>query len=261
MKSKSYKTSSLFLLILSIFLVSCSSTMRLNGNILASRDASKKSFVEKKDGTIIEANQAVLRAPLFKKSTIELDNNVKIPTKEIEAFQDNEGYYRRVEGSFAPRIKKGLINMYRSTETYQEFNSNMGQGNAGSWRTRTRVIYHLQKGDSASVVRFTPAVTKQYVQDYAPAMEFINVYEVNRKKSKTWALINTTATIGGLVLLGTAGVKNDNVTTAGYAGVGLFLGGLANGFVNKIRKAKNYKNLELAIDEYNGQVVKTKRKK
>jgi hypothetical protein len=31
---------------------------------------------------------------------------------------------------------------------------------------------------------------------------------------------------------------------------------LVSGFVNKIRKAKNVKNLELAIDEYNFQTKK-----
>jgi hypothetical protein len=58
--------------------------------------------------------------------------------------------------------------------------------------------------------------------------------------------------------LATHGVKNDRVNAAGYGGASLFFGGIVNGFVNKIRKAKNYKNLQLAIDEYNLQVKRKK---
>lgn len=252
---------SLLLLLLCFFLYSCGSVQRFRQDVYAARDTEKKSFVEKRDGTVIEADEAMLRTPLFGKSSIELDRNTKIPTKEIDAYQNNSGYYRRVEGMFAPRIKKGLINMYITTETYQEYSASGAPGGMGRWRAHTRTVYHMQKGDASAVVRFTPNVTRNYVQEYAPAMEFINVYDANRRKGRIWSYINTAATLGGLALLMTKGINSkDEVTTAGYAGTGLFFGGLVNGVVNKFRKARNYKNLELAIDTYNGQVLKKKRK-
>jgi len=242
-----------------VFFASCGSVQHFHQDMYVSRDADKKSFVEKKDGTVIEADEARLRMPLFRKAVVELDQNTKIPVKEIEAYQNSEAYYRKIQGQFAPRIKKGLINMYLTQQTYQEWDA--GPMGTNRMHTRTQIVYYLQKGDSAATEKFSPNVTRNYVQGYAPAMEFINVYDENKKKYKVWSYINTAATFGGLALLAAKGIdKNDNVTTAGYVGKGLFFGGLINGFVNKIHKARNYKNLELAIDTYNGQVIKKNRK-
>jgi hypothetical protein len=150
--------------------------------------------------------------------------------------------------------------MYQTTETYRSYNAGPTAGTMGRWRTQTRIMYHLQKGDSAVVERFTPAVTRNFVQDYAPAMEFINVYDANRHSARIWSVVNTTAVLGGILLVMSNGIKDEKLTGAGYAGVGLTLGGIANGFINKIRKGQNYKNLELAIDAYNAQVVRKKRR-
>lgn len=244
----------------STLFVSCAGVQKFREDTALARDKDKNSFVEKKDGTIIEAKDAVLRTPLFSKPVIELDGNTKIPTKEIEAYQNRDAYFRRVDGQFAPRIKKGLINMYVTTETYQEFTKSDVPSMKDRWRTRTHKVFHLQKGDSAAVVRFTPAVTESYVQDSPAAMDFIGVYEQNKKKYKTWSYINTAATFGGLALILASGnSSNNSIGATGYAGVGLFLGGFVNGFVNKIHKGKNYKNLELAIDAYNAPVTKKKK--
>jgi hypothetical protein len=247
--------SSLSLLSVSILLTSCFSSSRFSENLYASRDKDHKSFVQTNDGTITEADEVKLRSPLIGKSTIQLDGETKIPVKEVMAYQNNTAYYRNINGQFAPRIQKGLINMYQTTQMYTEFSTSpSGRSTA---RTRVRYYYWLQKGDNAETVSFTPDATEQYVKDYAPAMEFMDRYRQTQKKVKTWSLINTGAVIGGL-FLATQGVKNDQVNAAGYAGTSMFLGGIVNGFVNKIRKAKNYKNLQLAIDEYNYQVKRKK---
>lgn len=253
---------SFVIIVSSVFLFSCGTMQRFHQDTLAARDTSNKSFVVKNDGTVIKADEARLRMPLFGKSTVILDGDQKIPAKEIIAYQNNTAYYRKVDGQFAPRIKKGLINMYLTEQTYQEYDATpMGPGSTGRWRTRTRIVYYLQKGDNAATETFSPGVTRKYVQDYAPAMEFMNVYDANKQKYKIWSYINTAATLGGLALLVTKGIdNNDKLTTVGYVGTGLFFGGLVNGFVNKFHKAHNYKNLEIAIDTYNGQVIKKKRK-
>lgn len=250
--------SSLLLLILSVLIVSCGPS-KFAMQVSDAREKDKKAFVETTDGKITEANEAKLKSPLFGKSTIELDGEVKIPTKEVIAYQNSTGYYRRVAGQFAPRFKKGLINMYSVTEhsTYWEHDPKFGS----RARNRTRIIYYMQKGDQSPVELFTPDRTKEYVKDYAPAMEFVYVYDLTQKKVKMWSWINTTAVFGGLILAGvSAPTSTSKVSAGGYAGGALFLGGIINGFVNKSRRAKNAKNLELAIDEYNGQVNRKRRK-
>lgn len=244
--------SSLSLFSLSIFFVSCVSSSRFSNDTYAARDKDRKAFVQTKDGVITEASEVKLRSPFIGKSTIELDNDVRIPVKEVMAYQNNSAYYRSIKGQFAPRIAKGLINMYMTTQTYTEFSTS--PNGRGGTRTRTRYDYWLQKGENAEVVSFTPDNTRQYVNDYAPAMEYMNTFDQTQRKVKTWSLINTGAVVGGLVLAlsGTNNTTAGNVALAG--GSGLFFGGLINGFVNKIRKGKNYKNLELAVHEYNYQV-------
>ncbi len=244
--AKSY----LIILVASFFLMSCG-TSKFAQSVLDSREKDKKAFVETADGKIIEANEARIKNPLFGKSTIELDGEVKIPTKEVVAYQNNTGYYRRVQGQFAPRFKKGLINMYSITENYTEWdNSRGGQG----MRNRVRIVYYMQKGDQSPIQKFTPDITRDYVKDYAPAMEFINVYDKTQKKVRMWSWINTGAVLGSVILIAATPTRNSDVSGVHYAGAGLFLGGLINGFVNKARRGKNVKNLELAIDEYNSQV-------
>jgi hypothetical protein len=248
-----------------LYFCSCASTRSFQYNPSQARDMDKKSFVQKTDGTVIEANEARLRMPLFGKSTVTLDGDQKIPVKEIVAYQNDKAYYHKVDHDFATRITKGLINVYQLEQTYTEYSAGgMGPGygrygNSPGMRTRTRILYYLQKGDSATVERFTPSLARTYVQNYAPAMEFMDLYDANQHKTRIWSVVNTTAVVGGLLLTMTQGIRNDKVTSAGYAGLGLFAGGLVSGVVNKVRRVRNVRNVQLAIDTYNAQVVKTKR--
>lgn len=248
--------SSLSLLMVSMFLVSCIGVSRFSESTYAARDKDRKAFVQTKDGTITEADEVKLRSPLLGKSTLQLDGDVRIPVKDVLAYQNNTAYYRSINGQFAPRITKGLINVYMTQQSYTEFST--APSGRSTTSTRTRYYYWLQKGDDAQTALFSPDLTEEYVKDYTPAMDYIDVFRQTQKKARTWSWINTGAVIGG-IFLATQGVKNDQVNAAGYAGTSMFLGGLLNGFVNKFRKAKNYKNLQLAIDEYNGQVTRKKR--
>lgn len=252
---------SLTIVTLSIFLISCAGAKRMQEDILNSREKDKKAFVEKKDGQIVEGYDAKLHSPLFGKSTVEVDGSQGIPLKEITAYQNGYGYYHTTPTGFAPRFKKGLINMYVGTTTYTEYEGpSMSNNGFGRTRTRTRFVYYIQKGKNGTIESLRPNIVESYVSDYAPAMDFMNDYNQTQKVVSRWSIINTAAVFGGLILAGASGTdKNDNVTAAGYGGLGLFLGGLINGFVNKVRRVKNYKNLELAIDTYNGQVTKKKR--
>jgi hypothetical protein len=250
--------SSLFLLLICSTLVSCVGVRKFQEDTYMAREKDKKAFVETADGAITEGNNAVLRSPFLGKSTIEVDGSTKIPTREVVAYQDRQAYYRKIDGQFAPRIKSGLINMYLTRETYTSYEGPSMGNSTGSFKTRQRTVYYLQKGGTgAGTSKFTPNLTREFVQDYAPAMEYMNVYDQNRKKAKVWTIVNTAALAGGALLMLSSGSTNQEgskVSAAGYTGVGLFLGGMVSSFINRIGKAKNSKNLELAIDEYNAQV-------
>ncbi len=150
--------------------------------------------------------------------------------------------------------------MYLITETYQSYEtSSSNTGSRGRWVTRTRNTYYLQKGDDAPVVRYDAKVLEEYVKDYPPAMEYITTYKQQKKKIKTWSLINTSAVFGGAIIMGVTS-PGDKINAGTYIGGTIMVGGLVNGIVNKIRKLKPYKNLQLAFDEYNSQVKRGKKK-
>ncbi len=254
------RNSSFYLLIVCSSLISCVSTRGFHGETATARDRDRKAFVQTKDGTVTEANETVVRTPLFKQPFIELDKSVKIPTKDVVAYQNSQAYYRRIDLQFAPRIKKGLINMYKTVDIYQDYSGpSAGSGRGGGRSTKTRIVYHLQKGDDAAVERFSPAVAQTYVQDYAPSKELMETYAAKQKGIKVWSVVNTAAVVGGFLMMG-QGTQRDAFTPVAYAGVGLFVGGLVNGVVNKVRKRKNFSNIELAIDEYNRQLLKNRKR-
>jgi hypothetical protein len=252
--------SSLYLLIASCSLFSCKSIHLFEGDTYAARDKDKQSFVQTKDGQVIQANEAVLHAPLIGRSTIKLDGDTSIPVKNVVAYQNREAYYMKIGGQFAPRIKKGLINMYRTTYLETTYTpASTSNGMQSGFSTHEREIFYLQKGDSSEVRKFTLKLVGQYVQDYAPAMEYMNKFKRTRNQVRLWSVVNISAMFGGLYLAALATNNSNKFTAGGYASLGLCFGGVASGFVNRVRKIKNYKNVELAIDEYNYQ-EKRKRK-
>lgn len=253
-------TSSLIIFCAALLFSSCAAVHKMHEDMANGRDKERKAFVEKTNGEVVEASEARLRVPLFGKSSIQLDGDVKIPLKEVVAYQNDEAYYRTTPHGFAPRIKKGLVNVYLASYTYNTYETS--PKGVGLTRTNIRHVYYLQKGPGAGLVLLSPETVQTYVSDYAPALEHVETYNQTQRKVKTWSVINTAAVFGGLIVAGTAGMNNEtnSVNALGYGGAGLFLGGLVNGFVNKIRRAKNAKNLELAVDVYNGQVTKKKRK-
>lgn len=248
-------TRSLIIAGIACLLFSCQAARRLQGDVYAARDKDHKAFVKKYDGEIIESSAARLRSPLFRKSTIELDNNISVPVKEVQAYQDDRAFYFKSDMGFIPRVKKGLINMYQGERTYSSYDAGSPTTGGGGWHQNTVIIYYLQKGDSGPLEILRPQLVENYVQSYAPAMEYIDLYKQNKKKAAIWSIVNTTAVFGGL-LLTSQGFKHGKVDAVGGVSIALFGGGLINGFVNKFRKAHNYNNLGLAIDEYNMQTTR-----
>ena len=240
-------------LIVIVLLTSCGRARRMQADIRNSRDKDRGNFVQTEDGTIVEGESMKVKYPFFKKAYVEINKSEKVKLRDVVVLQNDEGYYRKINGQLAPRIKKGGINTYLTTRTVTEYEApNVSNNNRGRHRTRIVEIYYLQKSDSGAVKQMTPAVVNEMVSDYGPAKEFMDEYYRTQRKVRTWSWINTGAVVGGVVLMVTSSEdENGDLDPQAYAGFGLFMGGLINGIVNKFRKGRNYRNLELAIDEYN----------
>ena len=225
----------------------------MQADIRNSRDKERGTFVQTEDGTVLEGESLKVKYPFFKKAYVEINKSERVKLRDVVVLQNDEGYYRKINGQLAPRIKKGGINTYLTTRTVTEYEApSTSNGTMGRHRSRVVEVYYLQKTDSGAVKQMTPAVVNEFVSDYEPAKEFMDEYYRTQRKVRTWSWINTGAVVGGVALMVTSSEdENGDLAPQAYAGFGLFMGGLINGVVNKFRKGRNYKNLELAIDEYN----------
>jgi hypothetical protein len=234
---------------------SCMGVRKLQEDVHRSRDDQRGNFIQTKDGTVVEGEELKVKYPFLKKAYVQINQQEKVNLREVEVMQNDAGYYRKINGALAPRIKKGGINTYLTYETRTTYST--GANGRGRTSTTTVPVYWVQKSDSGQVLRMTPAVVEEMVSDYQPAMDFMDQYNQTRKGTTTWNYINTAAVLGGIALMATSVKINDTESyiksTNATAGLGLFFGGIISGVVNKFRKADNYKNLELAIDEYNAQ--------
>ena len=250
-----------------VLFTSCGAPRKLQQDIRNSRDKERGTFVQTEDGTVLEGESLKVKYPFFKKAYVEINQSEKVKLRDVVVLQNDEGYYRKINGQLSPRIKKGGINTYLTFKTVTEYEApSTSNGNMARHRTRVVEVYYLQKTDSGIVKQMTPAVVNEFVSDYEPAKEFMDEYYRTQRKARTWSWINTGAVVGGLALMVTSGTSGgedgqDNVDAQAYVGLGLFMGGLINGVVNKFRKGRNYKNLELAIDEYNRGYNSKKKKR
>jgi hypothetical protein len=241
-------------LTLMLILTSCAGVSKLHEDIHNSRDDKKGNFIQTKDGTVVQGDDLKIRYPFLKKAYVQINQQDKVNLRDVEVMQNDAGYYRMINGALAPRIKKGGINTFLTYETRTTYSAS--PNGMGRTRTYTVPVYFLQKTDSGIVRRMSAPVVEEMVADYQPAMDFMDQYNETRRKARTWSWINTAAVIGGAVLMSSGVANYDGKATMkpqGYVGAGLFVGGIVSGVVNKVRKGNNYKNIELAIDEYNAR--------
>lgn len=242
-------------MVASLFLFSCVSLPKYGNNIRGSRDTARNFFIVMKDSTVHEVGKLVFHRPLFRRWTVDISDTERVYFRDVAAYQNKRGYFHRVgAGEFAPRIKKGPVNLYRSIEMVQELVT--GTGWAGMLNMRLRFRYYLQKGDYGAVKPFKAKLLKEYVQDYPPALNHIKAYERKKRNIRHWSLANTGAVLGGMTVsvMGLATVESRAANVKGYIGFGLLTGGVVSGLVNKVRKLRVHKPLEHALDTYNSQV-------
>ena len=167
--------------LLAILIAGCGIVRRVPVPASSSSPASepgKGDFIELTNGDIVEgnisdANLSTYKS-LFKGGTILL-NGTKYNFKEVVAYQHGNEYFRKNEYRvFSQRIVRGAISVYRSHQTSTDKN---GFGHDAGFE------YHLQK-NNGPMVYFEKKELRKLVQDYPPAVEWLDKYELLDKNAR-----------------------------------------------------------------------------
>jgi hypothetical protein len=170
-----------FIFIIILFLFQGCSTPsalhNLSGNADGALETGKAEFIELNDGAIVEGE--ITRETLRKTNVVFSAKGSatlagkKYDYKEIKALQDDNIFYRKTPyNTFARRIIKGKLNVYR---TYHEATNSKG----GSY---TYQQHYIQKGDDGKMIWFEVKVLEEMISDYQPAVEKMNDYKALRGK-------------------------------------------------------------------------------
>jgi hypothetical protein len=251
-----------FLLIIALpFLLSSCYTWKqferdMGADVVGSKEKGKKYFIETKSGQTYDVASSTFKSGWQSKNVQTADNN-QVSSSDIVAYQDEAGYHRKVGGGFVPRIISGKINVYKSSQSvsYQTRDVTPMAGGGNRITTRNyrgyKPLYLIQKGNGGTEELSGDGV-RDMVKDNAASMEIMNEYYRVEKSVKMWKIINTSATVGGIVVAAAAGKDaNDEVSAVGYGSVALFAAGITSGFFTRNRKARNPIKLFDAIHIYN----------
>lgn len=208
-------------------------------------------FIKLHTGEVIRASKIQLKSPLFKSNYFLLDDSLSYSPAMVTSFQNNDGYYARIEpgnhpDAFAKRILEGprIEKFYTSRLTYEGYSySPYGYGMP---RTSRRRVYYFSK-DDGPLYHYNYENLQMALSDNPSSMLLLQRY----KREK---IIDTGVTIVGAGLLA-LGIINSERTMEGdlklspmlYAGAGVLGGQLV---INLFRKDK----LMQAIQIYNYQV-------
>ena len=227
----------------------------LTTTVGAVAQTTQQYFIKLQTGEVVPARKIQLKSPLFKANYFLLDDTLRYSPAMISAYQNEDGYYARVEpGShseaFAKRILEGprIDKFYSSRTTYDHYGySPYGYGYGyGPPRTSRRRIYYFSK-DDGPLYLYNYENLQMALSDNASSLLLLQKY----KRDK---YLNTGITVVGAGLMA-LGVINSQRTLDGnlklspmlYAGAGV-LG--AQFVINLFQKDK----LTQAVQVYNYQL-------
>jgi hypothetical protein len=247
----------LLILVLPVLLNSCYTWKQferdMGSDTAGSKEKGEKYFIETKNGQTYEVAPSAFKSSGWQNKDVQTADKNEVSSGEIVAYQDENAYYRKVNGGFIPRIISGKINVYKTYQSYvYQTTTPLGGGSSRiSTRRAYRPLYIIQKGNGKTEEVSGDGV-RDMVSDDAASMEIMKEYYRVEKSVKLWKIINTSAAVGGGVLAAAAGTDaNDEVTAVGFGSVALFAAGITSGIFNRNRKAKNAIKLFDAIREYN----------
>ena len=217
---------------------------------------SGRYFVKLHTGEIITANKLQKKSPLFKASYFLLDDTLQFNPSTIAAYQDDEGYYARIEPgntseAFAKRILEGpRIDKFYSSRTTYDYGYGYSPYGYGMPRNSRRRIYYFSK-DDGPLYLLNIQNLEEALRDNEASMLLLNRHRREKR-------INTGVTIAGagMMLAGTLISVNNSknnidgsyrVSPLMYAGAAVLGGQLV---INLFQKDK----LTQAMQVYNYQV-------
>lgn len=231
-----------------LFLILCFIT-----GVEATAQRTQRYFLKLQSGEVIEANKIQLKSPLFKSNYFLMDDSLKYSPAQVSTYQNEDGYYARVEPgnsseAFAKRILEGprVEKFYTSRTTYENYGySPYGYG-YGMPRSSRKRIYYFSK-DGGPLYLFNHENLQQALGDNAASLALLQKY----KREK---YISTGVTILGAGLMA-LGVVNSQQSPDGsvklspllYVGAGV-VG--AHFVINLFQKDK----LTQAVQVYNYQL-------
>jgi len=218
-------------------------------------------YIQLQNGQVVYADKLQYKSPIFKQNYFLLDDTLKYNPGSVTAFQDEDGYFARVEvgnsyDSFAKRLLDGprIDKFYtsRTTYDYNPYGYGYGSYGYGGPNTSRRRIYFFSK-DDGPLYLFNYENLQEALADNAASVALL-------RKNRKDKLINTGVSILGAGLLAVGGLitANSSQTTPSgnntitvsplmYAGAGV-LG--AQFVINLFQKDK----LTQAVEVYNYQV-------
>jgi hypothetical protein len=222
-------------------------------------DKNYKSFVLKKDSSIVEYDALKVKRPLFGKEKFILDGNTEILAKEVIAYQNGSTYYTYTSlcGWSTRRINLAPISKYQGTYTTTTTERNTTTGFS---RTSTNVHYqnYIQK-NNGSLLNYTAKNLSPMVENCAASVDLLNEYNETNKKLKRIGRINTFVGLASMVMMLSGDQSSSKVGVVPAIGLGGFLGSVTYGFINRRKKSKTFSYVEEAYDEYNAYMKKKKK--
>jgi len=212
-------------------------------------------FVQLQDGQLVYANKIQLKSPIFKSNHFLLDDSLKYNPATVVAYQNQEGFYARVDygnsyDAFAKRILDGpRIDRFYTSRTTFDYGYGYSPYGFGVPHTSRRRIYFFSK-DNGPLYLINYENLTSALADNAASMDLLRKYR--RQK-----LVNTGVSVLGAGLLAAGAISSIKesqdpsgslqVSPLMYAGVGV-LG--AQFVINLFQKDK----LTQAIEVYNYQL-------
>lgn len=218
-------------------------------------------FIQLQNGQIVYTDKLQYKSPLFKQSYFLLNDSLKYNPSMVDAFEDEDGYYARVEvgnssDAFAKRLLDGpRIDKFYTSRTSYDYNPygyGYGAYGYGGPNTSRRRIYFFSK-DDGPLYLFDYDNLEAALADNAASMALLRKHRKDKLLNTGVSIVGAGLLVaGGLVTAGNTHTNANSNTTISvsplmYAGAGV-LG--AQLLINLFQKDK----LTQAVEAYNYQL-------
>lgn len=252
----------ILLICFSVLLFSCRTQFPIAYNANKAKNPDYLTYIQPKKGDMITGDTLTIsnQAKLFKPTLLTINGSTFKP-REVREYQNANGLFVNVDGSFSKALTGPNIYVFRQTGVSTSYDSR------GHLTTTHSNVYYIMKAhqDQYKMVNLSSAKTlKDWVQDYDDAYEQASLALKYSRRVKMHQVFSWAGIIGGLALIAVDPSNGENgsnkVSAMSYAGLGMMCGGIINLPINGfIRRAKAGRSYASAINLYNEAPPKKKR--